>query len=103
MNYVNSLYCPVCNGKDFILRYEAKYVYSYIIDSNAPGINNDEQFFSFLYDSREQKESNEYIECLGCGTKFLCHLNKADKGIDSTSLDKIVDLSNIITESLDNR
>ncbi|NLP33878.1 MAG: hypothetical protein GX359_01635 [Clostridiales bacterium] len=62
--------CPICDSNELILKHEASYVYSYIIDSDAPGLKNDELFLSYLYDRREQTESREYIECSHCGTHF---------------------------------
>jgi glutaredoxin len=62
--------CPICNNSNLTLRYEASYVYSYILDNDAPGLKNNEEFLSFLYDKREQKDSRTYIECNKCGTQF---------------------------------
>lgn len=66
----HSYRCPICNNKDLTLRYEASYVYSYVIDSDAPGLKNSEEFLSFLYDKREQKDTRTYIECNNCGTQY---------------------------------
>lgn len=65
-NYI----CPVCQNKDLTLRYEASYVYSYVMDADAPGLKNSEEFLSFLYDKREQKDTRTYIECNKCGTQY---------------------------------
>lgn len=62
--------CPVCNGDDMTLRHEAGYVYSYALDEDEPGHNNEEEFLSYLYDRREQKESRTYIQCNKCGTQY---------------------------------
>lgn len=62
--------CPVCNKENLVLRHEATYIYSYLIDENAPGKLNEETFKSFQYDKREQKDSREYIECEVCGSQF---------------------------------
>ncbi len=75
--------CPVCKSKDLYLKHEASYVYSYILDSDAPGIKNSDVFSPFLYDRREQTESHEYVECEKCKTKFQSELlfdtlNKSD-------------------------
>lgn len=66
----NNYICPVCSSNDLTLRYEASYVYSYVIDKDAPGLKNSEEFLSFLYDKREQKDSRTYIECNKCGTQY---------------------------------
>jgi DNA-directed RNA polymerase subunit RPC12/RpoP len=62
--------CPVCSSRELTLRYEASYVYSYVIDSDAPGLNNSEEFLSYLYDKREQKDTRTYVECNQCGTQY---------------------------------
>lgn len=62
--------CPICKCRDLTLQYEASYVYSYIIDSDAPGLKNTEEFLSFLYDKREQKDTRTYIECNHCKTQY---------------------------------
>lgn len=62
--------CPICNGSDLELKHEASYVYSYLLDSDAPGTKNSDVFLSYLYDRREQTESREYIQCNHCGTHF---------------------------------
>lgn len=62
--------CPICSSRNLTLRYEASYVYSYVIDADAPGLKNTEEFLSFLYDKRELKDDRTYIECNKCGTQF---------------------------------
>ncbi len=67
----NKVYrCPICSGSELTLRYEASYVYSYVVDSDAPGLKNTEEFLSFLYDRREQKDTRTYVECSRCGTQY---------------------------------
>ena len=66
----NNYQCPVCDSANLTLRYEASYVYSYVIDSDAPGLKNSDEFLSFLYDKREQKDTRTYIECNSCGTQY---------------------------------
>ncbi len=67
-----SLVCPVCQNRRFIVKYEASHVYSYVVDSDAPGRRNTNEFLSFLYDRRELVKSDQYVECQACGTKFPC-------------------------------
>ncbi|KUO65348.1 MAG: hypothetical protein APF84_16650 [Gracilibacter sp. BRH_c7a] len=75
------LVCPVCNSSSFLLKYEATYVYSYVIDSDAPGLNNTERFFTFLYDDREQTATKQFLECTSCGATYLCCFNQWDHNI----------------------
>lgn len=66
----NSYLCPICNNNNLTLRHEASYVYSYVMDSDAPGVKNTEEFLSFLYDKREQRDTRTYVECNKCGTQY---------------------------------
>lgn len=75
------LMCPVCKSSRFLLKYEASYVYSYAIDSDTPGLNNNEYFFSFLYDDRKQTESKQFLECDSCGASYPCYFNQWDSKI----------------------
>lgn len=75
------LVCPVCEGGKFLLKYQATYVYTYVIDSDAPGLNNAERFFSFLYDNREQKETRQYLECDACGSQYQCYFDQWDERV----------------------
>lgn len=63
-------HCPICNSNKLTMRYEASYVYSYVIDNDAPGLMNSDEFLSYLYDKRELKTSRTYIECNNCGTQY---------------------------------
>ncbi len=62
--------CPVCREDKLILRHEASYVYSYVIDADMPGLQNTEAFLSYLYDKRELTSSRNYIECKTCNTQY---------------------------------
>lgn len=63
--------CPVCKGNKLLLKHEASYVYSYVLDSDAPGIKNTNTFSPYLYDRRDQTASSEYIECTSCKTRLV--------------------------------
>jgi len=71
----NDLVCPNCHNDRFVVKYEASHVYSYVVDSDAPGRKNNEEFLSFLFDKRELTQSNQYLECQSCGGKFPCSFN----------------------------
>jgi len=71
----NDLVCPNCHNNRFVVKYEASHVYSYVVDSDAPGRKNNEEFLSFLYDDRELTQSDQYLECQSCGQKFPCSFN----------------------------
>lgn len=77
-NRKETLICPRCNNDQFVLKYEASHIYSYIFDSDAPGLKNSDEFLSFLYDRRELTSSDQYVECQSCGSRFPCSFNVWD-------------------------
>jgi len=91
MDHNNRAVCPVCKSDLLVLKYVATYEYSYIIDSNAPGINNTKELFPHLYDNREQKDNKQYIECSTCGTNYPCYFNKWTDMINATTIQKAID------------
>lgn len=81
--------CPNCSGSRFLIKYEATYVYSYNVDSDAPGFKNTTEFLPFMFDKREQKDAKQYLECQVCGRQFPYYLDVDGKtGFDV--LDKTV-------------
>lgn len=91
-----TLKCPVCGHRDFLIKYEATYVYSYVVDSNAPGLRNDYEFLPFMFDNREQKETKQFIECHTCRTKFPCYFNHLDRNIGLDVLQNAISQENIL-------
>lgn len=90
LNLSTRIVCPACNGSSFTAKYEATYLYSYSIDSNAPGLKNDEEFLPFLFDNRKLLESRQYIECNVCGSRYLCSFNEGNRGVDLIILQKAI-------------
>ncbi len=88
-----SLICPCCSGHNFFIKYEATYIYSYEIDSDAPGNKNTDEFLPFLFDRREQKSTKQYLECRSCGNQYPCYFNEWDKGIGMHVLQEAIDSS----------
>lgn len=86
--------CPVCNGRELMMKYEAKYVYSYVLDDNAPGLKNVNEFLPFMYDKREQLESNQFVECNKCKTRYPYVYGSSEEGIDFNNLQKVITLKN---------
>lgn len=74
--------CPYCNSSKLAMKYEARYVYTYLLDKDKPGLKNEKEFLPFLYDSREQTEADQYIECTSCGARFPCYYSQAENGFD---------------------
>jgi hypothetical protein len=95
MSDTKLLICPICKSNSFSLKYEATYVYSYIIDSDAPGLNNTEEFLPFMYDNREQKETKQFLECNTCGSIYKCYFNQWDKKIGIKDLQAAISSSSI--------
>jgi len=90
MNCNNKIVCPFCNSQKFVAKYEATYIYSYILDSDALGRKNEDEFLPFLFENREKKEDTQYLECSNCGSKFPCNFGPGENGIDFTILQKAV-------------
>lgn len=90
----NIFICPACKSGDLSAKYEAKYIYSYKMDSNAPGLKNTEEFLPFMYDNREQQVARQYIECNSCGTQYPCFFTDGNKGVDFSMLQKAINLDN---------
>lgn len=98
MENFKGLVCPVCSSNYFAIKYEAGYIYSYAIDSNAPGLQNNDEFLPFLFDGREQKETKQYIECVTCGSKYPCYFNHWENDISIQVLQNAVSLENRLQE-----
>lgn len=77
----NHMTCPVCSSRNLTLKYEAKYVYTYVIDNDATGLKNETEFLPFMFDTREQTEANQYLQCNDCGTSFPCYYSQLDEGL----------------------
>ncbi|EMS72012.1 hypothetical protein [Ruminiclostridium cellobioparum] len=90
MNDEQLLECPNCKGHNFLIKYEATYVYSYNIDSDAPGFKNTGEFLPFMFDKREQKDAHQYLECKTCGNQYPCYLNEWDNKTGILKLQKAV-------------
>ena len=97
---IDRVICPVCNDGHLILKYEAIYEYSYIIDSNAPGLNNTHELLPYMYDSREQKDAKQYIECITCGTSFPCYFDKWTEGITTETIQKALHSASIAKQQI---
>lgn len=103
MYHADGLLCPVCNTNHLILKYEATYEYSYIIDSNAPGLNNTNELLPYMYDSREQKDAKQYLECQTCKTQYPCYFDKWTAGINSKQLQHAISCAYIAKQQLDKK
>jgi len=86
----STIFCSNCNGNHLLLKYQATYEYSYVIDSNAPGLCNEKELLSYLYDSREQKEAHQFIECGTCGTKYPCYFGEWNGGITAQAIQAVL-------------
>lgn len=82
--------CPVCGCSSLMMKYEASYVYSYALDSDAPGTKNMSEFLPFLYDNREQKDMKQYIECNKCGTQFPCYFHEWNPNMDASAIKTVL-------------
>lgn len=86
----NKISCPKCGSDKFVAKFQASYVYSYKIDKDALGSENKDEFLPFLFDNREKVDSQEYLECENCKTRFPCDFNEGTKGVSLTILQKAI-------------
>ncbi len=93
MESSNYLICPKCNQKtDFMAKYEATYIYSYLIASNSPGRKNSEFLYPYLYDKRELTNHNQYLECCTCREKYDFNFNiDSNRGISKDELKEVLE------------
>ena len=94
MNINESLICPKCHGKNFEIKHEATFLYTYKIDMLNKNIDENENL-PFLFDNREQTCFKEYIECSKCGVKYPCSINIDDQTIDLTIMKKAIRADNV--------
>ena len=98
MNINESLICPKCNGKNFEIKHEATFLYTYKIDMlNEISMRKDQKILPFLFDNREQTCFKEYIECSKCGNKYPCTIDKENQTIDLTIMKKAIRADNVKT------
>ena len=91
MDLKESIKCPKCGGKDFVIKREATYLYSYKFNSEDMKSNNNKtKSLPFLFDNREKETSNEYIECEKCGEKYPISLDAQGNKIDFMIIQKAV-------------
>jgi DNA-directed RNA polymerase subunit RPC12/RpoP len=90
MNVSTPITCPKCGSSNLVAKYEATYVYSYIIDSDAPGRKNKEEFLPFLFENRDKIDCKQYMKCSDCGAAYPCSFGPENEGVDLTILRKAV-------------
>jgi len=91
MDLKKSLTCPKCGGKDFIIKREVTYLYTYKINSDNIQETNDRiESVPFSFDNREKENSNEYMECERCEAKYPMSLSDYSKQIDLTIIQKAI-------------
>ena len=86
MNSTTPIICSACGSTRLYLKYEATYEYSYVIDSNAPGRCNDLELLPYMYDTREQKEAKQYIECASCRKQYPCYFGEWNTGVTAKAI-----------------
>lgn len=78
----NPLKCPACEGKKLTLKHEANFIYSYLLDADAPGLYNNQRFDPYVFDRREQTAARSYIECNDCGQQLPCTIVAQEGGFE---------------------
>ncbi len=98
MKIDEALICPKCNGKNFEMKHESTYLYTYKIDIASANIDDEEsENLPFLFDNREQTCFKEYVECDQCGTKYPCSFDKDKQTIDLTIMRKAIRADHVKT------
>ncbi|WP_042439416.1 hypothetical protein [Clostridium amazonitimonense] len=88
MNIDESLKCPICNSKNFLLKHESTYLYTYKF--NEKDIKSNEEFLPYLFDNREHVNLKQYLQCEHCGSQFPCTFDMASEKISLTIMQKAV-------------
>ena len=90
------LVCPKCNSKNFEIKHEVTFLYTYKIDIVNASIDKEKtENLPFLFDNREQTCFKEFIECDNCGTKYPCSFDKDNQTIDLTIMKKAIRADNV--------
>ena len=96
-----TIICPKCHSKNFEIKHQATYLYTYKIDTmNANADDIESQNLPFLFDNREQTCFKEYIECNQCGIRYPCSIDTANQTIDLTIMRKAIRADNVETPEL---
>ena len=102
MKVNETLICPKCNNKNFEIKHEATYLYTYKIDITNENIDELESAnLPYLFDNREQTCFKEYIECSKCGKRYPCSIDQENQTIDLTIVRKAIRADNIETPGYD--
>lgn len=83
-----SLICPICKGKNFIIKHESTYVYTYKI--NEQSVKNTEEILPFLFDNREHTNLKQYLQCENCGAQFPCAFDITSEKINLTIIQQAI-------------
>ena len=102
MKVNEALICPKCNNKNFEIKHEASYLYTYKIDTeNVSADEQESANLPFLFDNREQTSFKEYIECSHCGVRYPCSIDTENQTIDLTIMRMAIRADNVETPGFD--
>lgn len=91
MKVNQSMMCPKCNGNHFVVKREATYVYTYKINTtDAESCTDKTEALPYLFDSREETDSTQYLECQQCRAHYPCSIDSDDKGIKFIIMQKAI-------------
>lgn len=91
MEINQQLVCPKCKSKKFTISREVTYAYSYKF--NSEGVTETSattEALPFLFKDRKKTRANDFIECDNCSARYPVSLDKGDKHIDLTILEKAI-------------
>jgi hypothetical protein len=55
-----------------------------------------------MYDKREQKDTQQYIECRTCGTSYPCYFDRWSERMNKKALQDAVNSAYLAKQHLDN-
>lgn len=91
MSTEESLICEICNSRDFIIKREATYLYTYDVNTSniVESVIHTEEI-PYLFYNREKVEENDFLVCKKCGERYSYSLDKVDSKIKLTILQRAV-------------
>lgn len=96
MRIDKELICKKCNSKNFEIKREVTYVYTYKVAPITQSQKSDEdENLPFLFDNREKANSSEFLLCLNCGEKYPYSFNETDESVDLTISQKAIRADNV--------
>lgn len=91
MNTENPIVCTKCNTKDFVMKREATYLYTYDIDNTniLKSLMNTEET-PYTFNNREMVGEDDFLICKNCGERYSYSLDKVNSKIKLTIVQRAI-------------